>query len=175
MAYFANLNSESIVTHVEIVNDSHITPGDDAANEAWCLANLTHVDGGVSWKQTFKHGADRANLNGRYAGIGMPYHTTDIPGHPGTANKFIGYMNPDYYHLFYLDEEYNWVPHLAIPAVDDQGRSLPYDEHNLPSDRLYWGYAPENNRYQGGRDIDGVTVDKYYDLDTLTWKLQEGQ
>ena len=43
MAYFANLNSESIVTHVEIVNDSHITPGDDAANEAWCLENLTSV------------------------------------------------------------------------------------------------------------------------------------
>ena len=40
---------------------------------------------------------------------------------------------------------------------------------------LFWGYAPENNRYQGGRDIDGVTVDKYYDPDTSTWKLQEGQ
>ena len=84
-------------------------------------------------------------------------------------------MNPDHYHLYSLDEEYNWTPNLAIPAVDDQGRSLPYDENNLPSDRLYWGYAPENNRYQGGRKIDGVIVDKYYDLDTLTWKLQEGQ
>ena len=59
MAYFANLNSENIVTHVEIVNDSHITPGDDAANETWCLENLTHVDGGVSWKETFKYGEDR--------------------------------------------------------------------------------------------------------------------
>jgi hypothetical protein len=175
MAYFAELNSENIVLRVEIVADEHVVPGNDAVGEQWCEDNFSHSEGGVSWKQTFKHGTDRANLRGRYAGAGMTWHTTDIPGFPGTANKFIGSLNPDYYSLYSLDEEYNWVPNLPIPTVDDQGRPLPYDETNLPSDMLYWGYAPENNRYQGGRTIDGVDVDKYYDSETSTWIVQEGQ
>lgn len=173
MAYFAELDSNNIVLRVEIVGDEHIVEGNDSANEQWCVDNFSYSTDGVSWKQTFKHGSDRANLRGRYAGIGMTWHTTDIPGHTGTANKFIGTLNPDHYNLYHLDSEYNWVPNLAEPTVDDQGRSLPYDGDNLPSDMLFWGYVPENNRYQGGRTIDGVDVDKYYDPDTTSWIVIE--
>jgi len=170
MAYFAELNSDNIVLDVQIVDDKNIRQGDDSYNEQWCQDNLIHSLGGISWKQTFKHGSNRANLRGRYAGKGMKYYTTSIPGHPESSGKFLDILQEEsYYSLFYLDETFNWLPNLPIPTVDDQGRSLPYDENKLPSDMLFWGYAPENNRYQGGRTIDGVGVYKYYDPTTLSW------
>jgi|TARA_R100001530_G_scaffold24851_2_gene20126 hypothetical protein len=165
MAYFANLNSENIVTHVEIVNDSHITPGDDAANEAWCLANLTSVDGGVSWKQTFKDGT-----RGLYAnGDNIIYRTSDWEGHT-TANKFVSNIPQAWASIMKLNEQNYFVPIIADPTVDDQGRTLPYpDPANLPEDALSWGFDPDNNRWQGARVIDETNDQKYYDANTQTW------
>ena len=175
MAYFAELDSQNIVLRVEIVNDKNIVQGNDVFNEQWCEDNFSHSEGGVSWKQTFKYGTDKSNLRGRYAGVGMKYYTSDILGHPGTANKFIDVISSEYHSLFHLDKEYNWVPNLPIPTVDDQGRSLPYDVNNMPSDRLFWGYAPEHDRYQGYRTIDEVNVNKYYDPNTSTWIVWSGE
>jgi hypothetical protein len=170
MAYFAELNSDNIVIDVQIVDDKNIRQGDDSYNEQWCQNNLVHSPGGVSWKQTFKHGSDRANLRGRYAGKGMKYYTTSIPGHPESSGKFLDILQEEsYYSLCHLDEDFNWCPNLPIPAVDDQGRSLPYDENKLPSDRLFWGFDLENNRYQGSRLINDIEVKKYYNPTTLSW------
>ena len=164
MAYFANLNSESIVTHVEIVNDSNITPGDDAANEAWCLANLTSVNGGVSWKQTFKDGT-----RGLYAnGDNIIYRTSDWEGH-ATANKFVSNIPQAWASVMRLDDDNFFVPIIADPEVDDQGRPLPYDPNNVPDDGIAWGFDPDNNRWQGAVRVDGVTTQKYYDPNTQTW------
>lgn len=170
MAYFAELNSDNIVLDVQIVDDKNIRQGDDSYNEQWCQNNLVHSPGGVSWKETFKHGSDRSNLRGRYAGKGMKYYTTSIPGHPESVNKFLDILQEEsYYNLFHLDETFNWFPNTPEPTVDDQGRPLPYDVDNMPSDRLIWGYAPENNRYQGSRLINGIEVKKYYNPINLNW------
>ena len=50
---------------------------------------------------------------------------------------------------FKLDSNNYWVPKLADPAVDHLGRSLPYDENNIPEDTpLSWGFDSDNNRWQ---------------------------
>ena len=77
MAYFADLDSDNRVLQVLIVNDDNITPGDDAANEAWCEANLSHLTNGVSWKQTFRDGTRGLYANGE----NMIYRATDWEGH----------------------------------------------------------------------------------------------
>jgi len=170
MAYFAELDSNNIVLQVVIVNDSDVIPGDHSTNEAWCESNLTHTTDGVSWKQTWKDSSQR----GRYAGIDAKYFTEDWGGH-ATADKFLGNLPEAYVDLFYLDSDNFWIPNLAEPTVDDQGRSIPYADDSIPEDLLTWGYAPENNRYQGFRDIDGVEVKKYYDSATSTWIVWEGE
>ena len=165
MAYFADLDSDNKVLQVLIVNDDNITPGDDTANEAWCEANLTHATNGVSWKQTFRDGT-----RGLYAnGDNMIYRATDWEGH-ATADKFVGDIPQAWASLFRLDSNNYWVPKLADPAVDHLGRSLPYDENNIPQDTpLFWGFDPDNNRWQGGIDVDGTVTQKYYDPNTQTW------
>jgi|TARA_R100000084_G_C4589674_1_gene117822 hypothetical protein len=164
MAYFADLDSDNRVLQVLIVNDDNITPGDDAANESWCDSNLTHATNGVSWKQTFKDGT-----RGLYAnGDNIIYRTSDWEGH-ATANKFVGDIPQAWASVFQLDSNNFWVPKIADPAVDDQGRTLPYDPNNVPSDGIAWGFDPDNNRWQGAVHVDGVTTQKYYDPDTQTW------
>lgn len=164
MAYFADLDSNNIVLQVLIVNDDNITPGDDTANEAWCDSNLTHATNGVSWKQTFKDGT-----RGLYAnGDNIIYRTSDWQGH-ATANKFVVDIPQSWASVFKLNSENFWVPKISDPAVDDQGRSLPYDPNNVPANGIAWGFDPDNNRWQGAVNVDGVVTQKYYDPDTQTW------
>ena len=164
MAYFADLDSDNRVLQVLIVNDDNITPGDDAANESWCDSNLTHATNGVSWKQTFKDGT-----RGLYAnGDNIIYRTSDWEGH-ATANKFVTDIPQSWASVLKLDSNNFWVPKISDPTVDDQGRSLPYDINNVPADGIAWGFDPDNNRWQGAVNVDGVVTQKYYDPDTQTW------
>ena len=164
MAYFADLDSDNKVLQVLIVNDENITPGDDAANESWCEANLTHATDGVSWKQTFKDGT-----RGLYAnGDNIIYRTSDWEGHK-TADKFVSDIPQAWASVMKLDENNFFVPIIADPAVDYLGRSLPYDENNIPEDGMTWGFEPDNNRWQGAVYVDGVATQKYYDPNTQTW------
>ena len=68
-----------------------------------------------------------------------------------------------------LDDDNFFVPIIADPEVDDQGRPLPYDPNNVPDDGIAWGFDPDNNRWQGAVYVDGVTTQKYYDPNTKTW------
>ena len=169
MAYYADLDSNNIVLGVQIVNDVNVQ-GTDAQNEQWCDSNLAHETNGVSWKRTYKDGSQ----NGRYAGVGHKFYTSDIPGHPGTANKFLEIIPSEHSNQYSLDSDNLWIPLIAEPTLDDQGRDLPYDALNIPEDCLFWGYNPENDRWEGGRLIDGSGVYKYYDLNTSTWITWNG-
>ena len=103
MAHFAELNDDSIVLRVILVNDAH-----EADGENWC-----HDFAGGDWKQTSYNG----NMRYNYAGIGYIYD----------ADEDVFYA-PQPHPSWSLDDAYLWQPPTPRP---DDGKRYEWDEDTL--------------------------------------------
>jgi hypothetical protein len=109
MAYFAQLDSDNIVTKVIVVADS------DAPNEATGIAfcqNLLGAD--TNWVET----KDDGSIRFRYAGIGMNYDSTNDVFYDSTAPYPSWVLNTS---------TWDWDAPVALP--DDAG----YDDEDNPT------------------------------------------
>ncbi len=111
MAHFAQLDENSIVTQVIVVNNSDCLDANNQENETIGIAFCERLFGGT-WKQTSYNGNFRKN----YAGIGYTYNA-DIDA----------FVPPKPYASWTLDANAQWQPPVAMPT---DGQMYSWNEDN---------------------------------------------
>jgi len=122
MAYFANIDDNSIVTSVIVVADS------DAPNETTGIAFCKALLGSdTNWVQTSKTGSIRH----RYAGIGMKYDPTND----------VFYDQQSYSSWTLNTSTWAWEAPVAMPSdvgVDDEDNPTEHVTYDWDEDNLAW-------------------------------------
>jgi len=122
MAYFAELNSSSLVVQVVVIsNDDVVAHGGDESTEAedFVKSLVPFNSGGTSWKQTSYSNSFRK----QYAGIGYSYDAA--------KDMFI---SPKPYPSWTLDSSGDWIAPVTYPNDTEIGGLqvfITWDEDNL--------------------------------------------
>ena len=122
MAYFAELNSSSLVVQVVVIsNDDVVAHGGDESTEAedFVKSLVPFNSGGTSWKQTSYSNSFRK----QYAGIGYSYDAA--------KDMFI---SPKPYPSWTLDSSGDWISPVTYPNDTEIGGLqvfITWDEDNL--------------------------------------------
>tara|TARA_B100000809_G_scaffold149173_1_gene146668 strand:- start:739 stop:1194 length:456 start_codon:yes stop_codon:yes gene_type:complete len=122
MAYFAELNSSSVVLQIVVISNEDVTAhgGDEStAAEDFVESLVPFSSGGDSWKQTSYNNSFRK----QYAGIGFTYDAA--------KDKFIS-LKP--YTSWTLNSSDDWVAPVTFPndtEIGDLSVFITWDEDNL--------------------------------------------
>ena len=122
MAYFAELNSSSVVLQVVVISNEDVAAhgGDESTTaEDFVETLVPFSSGGTSWKQTSYSGSFRK----QYAGIGFTYDT---------AKDMFIVSQP--YPSWTLDSSGDWVAPVTFPndtEIGDLSVFITWEEDNL--------------------------------------------
>ena len=109
MAHFAQLNEESVVVQIIVVNNNDCLDESGKESENIGVSFCERLFGGT-WKQTSYNG----NIRKNYAGIGYTYNA-DIDA----------FVAPKPYASWTLDANAQWQPPVAMPT---DGKMYSWDE-----------------------------------------------